>query len=151
MLICHHIPLCKFYIFLTCYLTTVKFEPQRNAILPCLRSDSEKAGQDRLRDAIEDHLCGICISMENLWRQRNKQKENNLSPAIFCDKRYSRLHGAETLTSTEEIQHCQLIEGWCFDVICSNKWRKNVCLLRGFGRFRLASLNITISLTSESI
>lgn len=56
----------NFYVFLTCYLTAIKFEPQCNAILPRLRSDPDKAGQDRQRDAIEDHLCGICISMENL-------------------------------------------------------------------------------------
>lgn len=155
MFIYHHIVPCyftrKFYVFLTCYLTAVKFEPQRNAILPRLRSDSDKSGQDRLRDAIEDHLCGICISMENLWRQRNEQKEFNFRAEIFRDKRCCMLHGAETLTSAEERDQSQLIEWWCFLVIGSNKLLKNACSLRGSGSFCLASLNINIILTSEGI
>lgn len=53
---------------LTCYLTAVKFEPERDAVLPRLRSDSDKAGQDKLWDAIEDHLGCVCISMEDLRR-----------------------------------------------------------------------------------
>lgn len=51
---------------LTRNLTTVKLEPQCNAVLPCLRSDSYEAGQDRLWDPIEDHLRGVNIGMENL-------------------------------------------------------------------------------------
>lgn len=90
MSIYHHTQPCCFtkkcYVFLTCNLTAVKFEPQRDAILPRLRSDPDKAGQDRLGDAIEDHLCGICISMENL-RGRGNEQEFNLSAEIFRDQR----------------------------------------------------------------
>lgn len=53
-------------LFLTRDLTAVKLEPQRDAILPRLRSDSYEAGKDRLWDPIENHLHGISVGMENL-------------------------------------------------------------------------------------
>lgn len=53
-------------IFLTRDLTAIKLEPKRNAVLPRLGSDSYEAGQNRLGDPIENHLCGISIGMENL-------------------------------------------------------------------------------------
>lgn len=56
----------RHFSFLTRNLTAVKLEPQCNAVLPRLRSDSYEAGQDRLWDPIENHLRGISISMENL-------------------------------------------------------------------------------------
>lgn len=61
------------FIFLTRNLTAVEFEPQCNAVLPRLRSDSYEAGQDRLWDPIENHLCGVSVGMENLCRERNRQ------------------------------------------------------------------------------
>lgn len=59
-------------VFLTRDLTAVELEPQRNAVLPRLRSDSYEAGQDRLRDPVEDHLRGISIGMENLCIERER-------------------------------------------------------------------------------
>lgn len=60
------------HIFPTRDLTAVKLEAQCDAVGPRLRSDSYKAGQDRLWDPIENHLCGIWIPMENLLRGRSR-------------------------------------------------------------------------------
>lgn len=54
------------FIVLTRDLTAVELEPQRDAVLPRLRSDSYEAGQDRLRDPIENNLRGISVGVENL-------------------------------------------------------------------------------------
>ena len=60
------------FVFLTRDLTAVKLEPQRDAVLPRLRSDSYEAGEDRLRDPIENHLRGVCVGVENLYRERKR-------------------------------------------------------------------------------
>lgn len=105
----HHILTCystrTFSGILTCYLTAVKFEPQRYPVLPRLGSDSDEAGQDGLRDAVEDHLCCVCISMEDLCRQRKEQEGFNLP--IFRAKRWNFClpHGAETRMSAETDQN----------------------------------------------
>ena len=51
---------------LTCNLTAVKLEPQRDAVLPRLRPDPYEAGQHRLWDPIENHLRGVGIGVKNL-------------------------------------------------------------------------------------
>lgn len=61
----------KSIICLTRDLTAVELEPQRNAVLPCLRFDPHEAGQDRLWDSIEDHLRGVGVGVENLQTERN--------------------------------------------------------------------------------
>ncbi len=64
------------FIFLTRDLTAVKLEPQRDAVLPRLGSDSYETGQDRLWDTVEDHLCGVSIGMENLYIEKETKKIN---------------------------------------------------------------------------
>lgn len=54
------------FLSLTCNLTAVKLEPQRDAVLPRLRPDPYDAGQHRLWDPIENHLRGVGIGVENL-------------------------------------------------------------------------------------
>lgn len=89
-------------VFLTSYLTAVKFKPQRDAVLPRLRSDPDKAGQDRLWDAIEDHLCGICIGMEHLSRQGHEQNEFNVDAEVFPPVGLWRLECSEQMSPTED-------------------------------------------------
>lgn len=50
----------------TCNLASVELETEGDAILPGLWSDPNEPGQDRLRDAVENHLGRICVSVENL-------------------------------------------------------------------------------------
>lgn len=59
-------------------LAAVELEPQRDAVLPRLRSDPDEAGQDGLRDAIEDHLSGVRVSMEHLQKTESRMLRSPL-------------------------------------------------------------------------
>lgn len=45
----------------------MELKSQRNSILPSLRPDPDKASQNRLRDAVQDHLGRVCVGVEDLW------------------------------------------------------------------------------------
>lgn len=55
---------------LTCNLASVKLEAKGDAVLPRLRPDPNKAGQNWLRDTVQNHLCWVCVRMENLKKDK---------------------------------------------------------------------------------
>lgn len=50
----------------TCNLASVELKSKGDAILPGLRPDPNKPGQDRLRDAVQHHLGRVRVSVESL-------------------------------------------------------------------------------------
>lgn len=68
----------------TCNLASVDLEAQGDAVLPGLRSDADKACQNRLRDPVQNHLSWVCVCVENLVRTKTNRRQTEVG---YCQKK----------------------------------------------------------------
>lgn len=59
-----------FKLELTCYLAAIYFKPQRYAIFPSQRFDSDKSSYQRFGENSKHNICGVGVSLKDLYGKR---------------------------------------------------------------------------------